>query len=148
MDDAAPVEQLGLSPKVASACRQRGLATLGDLKRITLAEVTGLFGKVGSIEVGSVLRRAGHVYPDHPTPLTLWRHGHLHLNELPMPALADPVTALQPWLPGTTAFFSAGIKTVADLDAAIQAGRARVRGVGDATVRRAAIFLREEYRVP
>ncbi len=146
MNEHTPITQLGLSPPVLAICTRLALKSFEDLSGLSLPQLVSNFGKDGRMQMARVLRIARHVFPENPSNLELWRSGLIDRRDMRLPGSEKSVDELQPWI-GTCVlhYHMAGFTTVGALQNAINAGKGRVRGVGDSTVRRVAAFLREEY---
>lgn len=131
ISDESYVADLGLKATTLTRCLEKGINTVGQLRRMTLRELYVPFGSRSLIDLLSCLDTVGRPLYSAPSQLERWRHRAIARESLVVPEDSQSVSELQPWIGAAAEHFQrAGIGTVGELRRLAAAGGRHVRGVG------------------
>jgi len=144
LEDSAPVSALGLRSSTLNRALANSHETVGELRRLSLAQLCEAYGKREAREVYDLLMLTDRPFTGSAAPIELWRHGLVATKELSIPTAPEtPIAELRPWL-GTSvdSLNACGIHTLGALRAAASRGDvASFRGIGRVTAERVVGFL-------
>lgn len=142
LTDESPISDLGLKPATVSRCLEKQIATVGDLRNMSLRDIWIRFGEKSVQEIMSTLDAVGLELVSKPTQLEKWRHHAISKEQLQLPGDEAPIAELRPWLGAAAeALEKAGVATVGAARSLAGAGGTKVRGMGETAWRRVSEFF-------
>jgi hypothetical protein len=134
ISDDSGVGALGLKGATLTRCMEKGIITVGQLRRMTLRDLFIPFGTQSLIDLMNCLDAVSMPLQSHPGQLERWRYKAIAREALTQPADTDNVRELEPWLGSLPrAFERAGVHTVGELRRIADGGGHEIRGVGQAS---------------
>lgn len=134
ISDESDIADLGLRGPTLTRCLEKGINTVGQLRRMTLRDLYVPFGSQSLIDLLSCLDAVGKPLYSAPSQLERWKYRAIARESLDSPAEEQPVIDLQPWIGAAAEHFDrAGISTVGELRRVAAAGGRHVRGVGQSS---------------